>query len=486
MLEIFLCCSPADREVAATVAARLEEAADVTVALEDSETGTVALNWEGGLSSAGILLLLSPDGVPPQVSRTDWAPVLDHITSNAEPPIGSIVVRSCGYPRILERKNFFRWDNEQRNTLRAIQKWALALHRLPEQRSFVPARLPWFEGREDELDLLWETLVDRAGSAVLVNPAAASGKTSLAQEFSRRADAHFRDILWIACGDRSPASIAAHLAEQIGVDYQGEPSEAFAGLIDLAGRHRVLLVFDDLPPALAIPDRHGRASVLITTRSARANAPAGARVIQLATAPESSLAVPGNPVDLRLWRAMAVCRSSGFPLELASRIAGIEPMEVQGARARLIQSRLADPLDDVSGWMRLSASSVAAASDSLEAERRLHAEIVYEMASEWRNKPDFGQRYIAECIPAFRWAADVDWALACGIARHAFAFLRHYSRLAEGAELLVTLRDAADQRCDWQVSEECSWELSWIRGLPYRGGGWAPIEGDQLMFDFGG
>src|SRR6266404_1703773 len=131
MLEIFLCCSPADREVAAAVAARLEDTAEVTVALDDSRTGSVAVKWEGGLSSAAILLLLSPEAVPPQVSRTEWGAILDHITSNAEPPIGSIIVRGCGYPRILERKHFFRWDNGPRDALRAIQEWALALHRLP-------------------------------------------------------------------------------------------------------------------------------------------------------------------------------------------------------------------------------------------------------------------------------------------------------------------------------------------------------------------
>ena len=386
MLEIFLCCSPADRDVAAAISVRLKDAAEVTMVRDDTETSDVAGKWEGGLSSTAILLLLSPEAVPPQVNRTSWGPLLDHITSNADPPIGSLLVRDCGYPRILERKHFFRWQCGSRNAWRAIEKWMMELQSLPERRSFSAARLPWFEDREDELDLLWETLVDRAGTAVVLNPAPASGKTSLAQEFARRAAAHFRDILWSACGDRSLSSTAANLADQIGVNCHGEADEALAGLMDLAGKHRVLIVLDDVQPALAIPDWHGRASLLLTTRSTQINASRVAQLIQIDRTPEFPLTVPDNPVDLRLWRAMAVCCPSGFPLGLAVRIAGIEQNEVQAACARLIQSRLVDPVDDVRGWLRVSASSITAAGDLPEIQRR-HAEVVHEIASGWTNEP---------------------------------------------------------------------------------------------------
>lgn len=165
------------------------------------------------------------------------------------------------------------------------------------------------------------------------------------------------------------------------------------------------------------------------------------------------------------------------------RIAGIKPSEVQAACARLIGSRLVDPVDNVRGWFRLSASSIAAAGDLLEVARR-HAEIVHEIASGWAEEPDSTRQYIAEFMPAFRWAADHNWALAQRIIRHAFAFLRHHGRLAEGGEMLVALRDAAEQRCEWEVSEECAWELSWIRGLPYLRAARAPMDDVQLNLDF--
>jgi len=485
VFEVFLCCSPEARQVAAQIAARLQCNAEATVVIDDGAGEGLAAKWEGGVSSAAILLLLSPDAVPAVASRASWQAVLDHITSNAEPPLGSLLVRDCGYPRLLERRNFFRWDNGAQAALRAVEAWVMRLHRLPRQRSFTPAHLPWFEGRHDELELLWETLVDRCGTAVVLQNEDAGGKTSLAQEFARQAGAHFRDVLWIACADRSPASIAAELAEQLGIDCgEGDASETFGRLAKVAGRHRVLLVLDDCPPDLALPwDPEGRASLLVTTRSAQVRA---AQVIRIDNAAAVPLKIPENPVDLQLWQAMTVCRPSGFPLELAAEIAGIQPSDLAAACERLIQNRLVDPFDQTEGWLRLSESSIATTGGSLEDERRRHAELVRTTISRWAKNPAGCKRYMAEITRAFRWAVAADWPLACGLAQQGFSFLRAHGRVAEGVELLTALRDAADLRGDWQVSDNCDWELSWIRGVPYRGADQTATPGDQLGFDFAG
>ncbi len=58
------------------------------------------------------------------------------------------------------------------------------------------------------------------------------------------------------------------------------------------------------------------------------------------------------------------------------------------------------------------------------------------------------------------------------------------ARLEHNAEITVALRDAAELREDWRVSDDCSWELSWVRNVPYRGADRAPVHGDQLSFDF--
>ena len=174
MSEVFFCVDPGEREVAAALKSRLERAG-FEVAVDDSGQQSVAAKWEGGLSSAAILLFLSPQSLPPRPGRADWGALLDHMASGATPPVASLLVQDCQFPRLLERKNFFRWQGEEIESLRALERWVLRLEPTREE-SFVPARLPWFEGREREIETLWETLVDSAGAVAVVNPDPGSGK----------------------------------------------------------------------------------------------------------------------------------------------------------------------------------------------------------------------------------------------------------------------------------------------------------------------
>lgn len=484
MLEVLICCAPADRELAEKIGARLERGAELDVVFDDSGGESVAAKWEAGLSSGAILLLLSPESVPPRADRTEWGALLDHVASNGEPPVASLLARECAYPRILERRNFFRWADGGREALRAIERWAIELHRDAGHAGFTPARLPWFEDREEELEALWEALVDEAGIAVVINEEPASGKTALAQEFCLRAGAHFRQTLWVDCGQRSRAAIVGELAEQIGVDCPGEEDDGLGDLLEAAGRRRVLVVLDDCPPDLVqAASARGRASVLLTTRSAEV--PAGRRVVRPPAVAELPIAPPENEIDARLLKAMAVCRRGGFPLELAARVAGLAPAEVSGARSRLIERRLADPFDEAGGRLRVNALAAGMASGGLEEQRRRHAGLIHQAFAGWMRNQEFDRSYTGELMPALEWAAGADWPLACSLARHGFAFLRHRGRIAEGAELLDALRDAAEAIGDQAVSDECAWELSWLRGEAYRGLGRAPVGGDQLRFDFG-
>lgn len=484
MLEVLICCAPADRNLAEKIGARLERGAELDVVFDDSEGESVASKWESGQSSRAILLVLSPESVPPRADRTEWGALLDHVASNGEPPVASLLARECAYPRILERKNFFRWADGEREALRAIERWAIELHRDAGDAGFTPARLPWFEGREEELGALWETLVDEAGIAAVINEEPASGKTALAQEFCLRAGAHFRHTLWVDCGDRSQAAIVGELAEQMGVACPGEEDDGLSDLLEAAGRRRTLVVLDDCPPVLVqAASARGRASVLLTARSAEV--PPGSRVVRPAALAEIPVAPPENEIDVRLLKAMAVCRRGGFPLELAARIAGLTPAQANEARSRLIEGRLADPLDEAGGRLRVNALAAKMAGGNLEQQRRRHAELIHQAFAGWMKNLEFDRSYTSELMPAFAWAADADWPLACSLARHGFAFLRHRGRIAEGAGLLDALRDSAAARGDQAVSDECAWELSWLRGEAYRGLGRAPVSGDQLSLDFG-
>ena len=487
MLDVFVCCSPADREVALAIAGRLERGAEARVVLDENADRTVAARWDEGQACSAILLILSPDSVPARLNRAEWEAMLEHATGYSDPPLACLVVRDCAYPRLLERKNFFRWEQEPKRVLRAIERWIVSLHTLPEQPAFVPARLPWFESRQPEWDLLWETLVDDARTAILFNSESASGKTCLAQEFARQADAHFRDVVWIACGDRGQDSILGDLARQLGAPLRGPAEEASASLAQVAAQHRLLVVFDDVVGSPPLPPLDGGfASTLITTRSAGLTLPTQAVAIAKETITPQALQLPASRVDLALWQAMAVCRPQGFPLELAASIAGIGIDEARTACRRLIDGRLVDAFDHAGKHMRLGAHSLAAACSTadLEPQRRRHAKELQTLFSGWAKEPGHCNGYVAEMESALRWALDADWATAVELGRSAFAFLRHQDRTAEGCHVLEQLREAADLRQDSDISEYCSWELSWMSNSPYGGTRAGTIAGEQLALDF--
>jgi hypothetical protein len=476
VIDLYLCHAAADREVAARIASRLERA-EAKVWLE--QCLSIPEVWDGGLSSAAMLLLLSPGAVPQRLNRDEWEPLLAHIAGNATPPVSSILIRDCGYPKLLGRKDFHRWENDRPEVvLRALESWVLSLDPQSESHTFVPARLPWFHGRESELDGLWTELVDKAGAAVLSNAEPGGGKTSLAQEFARAAGGQFRDVLWIECGGRSRLSIAGELAAQLGASLQGPVEEGIAALGTLIDNHRLLVVLDDVTGDIPIElAPEGRASLLITTRLQNDDAISVAPV-------ETSPALVETPMDARdlpLWDAMSVCRPQGFPLAFAARIAAITEADAREASRRLSDQRWIDNVDAGGTRFRLGARGGAAWHS--EATHLRHAEVLNQIFAAWRSQPTLCRALLAEMESAFQWALVSDWNLAVRLAERAFGFLSGEARLHEAVELYSELRDAARARQDLQVAENCSAELSWIQddsGDIRR----RAVSGDQLALDF--
>jgi hypothetical protein len=305
-----------------------------------------------------------------------------------------------------------------------MERWAIGLSPQAEQPEFVPAHLPWFEGRQRELELLWKTLVDRAGTVMLLQPEAGSGKTSLAQEFARQACAHFREIRWNAPG----------------------------------GDGRVLQVFDDVSASLPSSSER-RASVLITTRSSNLDLPQDTVVIELEKCPAPTLRIPEDPDDVRLWKAMAACRADGFPLELAARIADLSGSKALSACERLAELRLLDPFDENVPRFRLNAFSIAAAGAT---PRRRHAEVLRAEFSKWANRPEKCEAHLRELERAFQWSLLNDWPGAIELAKNSFAFLKSRGRAGEGVQRLKQLCKSAELRGDGKIAQECTWELSWF------------------------
>ena len=195
MLDLFLCHSEAGRDVANTIASRLEECADAKVWREDNSPGSNVMDaWEGGLSAAGILLVLDPGVTPRNSSRTEWGPLLEHVSENAQPPIACIRAEASQVPVVARAEESLRLAG----TFDAGAAVNRAVGHQParprSRKTVLPIRLPRFSGREHAMDELWRSLVDRAGSAVTIRASDMSGKTALAQEFGALRD-HVRDVL---------------------------------------------------------------------------------------------------------------------------------------------------------------------------------------------------------------------------------------------------------------------------------------------------
>ena len=461
MLDIFLCHSPVHSEAATIIASRLERCAEAKVWLEETESHLDS--WEGGLSSAGILLLLSADSVPPKLSRGDWQPLLER---PAEPPIGCVRMEDCPYPRLLERSNFFNWQTDPLPTLRGIEEWIISLHVQRGTASFSPSRLPWFTGRTGELATLWEALVDAGGATLTLQSETASGKTSLAQEFARQASAHYRDVLWVCCGNRPGAFVIGDLAAQLGATTK----ESVETLLQ---EHRVLAVFDDLTAALPIelPEKP-RASVLITTRTGHVYG----ECMRLEPVPMPRPEIPASNAERELWRAMSVCDPCGFPIRLASSMAGVDQQTANG----LLSLRLIDSLDFER--FRMSASSWTAAREHADIETlwRKHADAVYRHLLE---APESCEAWASETYSALLYGCDSDWEFAKNLGRMASDLLRQRNRNWEAVEMLKSLLAAARVRTDARTVEMCEWELSWVQDN--EGAARYPIApGEQMQLGF--
>jgi hypothetical protein len=482
--DVFFCYSRADREMAGLIAKRLELMTEARILLEECPSAagqTVAEAWEAGLSSSAIVLLLTPHSVPQRLVIDEWRGLLEHAESMAGPAVFTILAGKCRYPRLLERRHFYRWNDRSPEPLRELARWLLDRGRDDVPPSFVPAVQPWFEGRHLELETASTTLVDRSGILSLVNTEPGSGKTSLAQEFARTAASHFRDVIWLEAGELSSAAISGRLAWMLGIREGGPAEQMRVRIEEIFRQYRLLIVFDDLAvplPFLAPPD--GRTSMLITTRNSELQLPGHARILRIERVMPPAHQPLTEEVDERLWLAMSVCRRSGFPLSLAARIASLEESEARAGAERLAEQRWIDQFDATRGRYRLSAARSVA---GLEAVRGRHAEVLNQVLAGWWKHPELCEEMIAEVDAAYKWALETDWNLAAALAERSFAFFKASGRLQEAAEILERLGSAARVRQDGRVVEFCAWELSWIKddqGEMRR----ISAEGAQLSFDF--
>lgn len=464
VLDLFICHAPQDRLVAEHIAAALEQV-EVRAFLEacGPEQGqTVADAWECALNSAGVLLLLSRSAVPAAATRERWRSLLDHMTRGGQPAIAGVAVEECAFPALLARKHFFDWNMGAPRTLRAIRQWAIALHPADLLPPFDPAPQPWFEGRRDELDLLWDRLADRPGSLALVQNEAGSGKSALAHQFAFEARAEFRDVLWIDAADRSAAALAGSLASLLGVKLAGPLSEALELIRQVLAEHRLLIVFDDatsLPPELL---EAGRSSILVTARR------------PIPHVDFFELMAVGYPAKDAVWEPATVCRRNAIPIDLVSEIAEVS---IEEARTR---TQNLDPVDGARSRFR----SAGPEPRGQQAWSARHAAVLASWFRNWRKHPQRCLAAMPEVESAFAWSIINEWDLAVSLGSASATFLCEHDRPQEAVHTYRLLLAAALARGDGSVVSNCRSELSWLEdpsGEVRR----EVLAGHQAGFDFG-
>jgi len=506
MPKVFPCYSTSDRELAQELAAFLERGAGVEVLLEEGEmrpSEDLIAKVQEGLSADVVLVLLSPESVPGRWVLERWKSVFWDQAAEAATALATLLCRDSKFPELLRRRNFFDLRQNRLAAFRAIKRWLMGLSPPPREAPFVPARQPWFAGRDAELEGLSATLADAPGMAVVAHPAAGAGKTALALEFAHRHQEDFDAIFWLTCGSRRVASLAGDLAAQLGARLDRDLESNLNELRRLCARHRCLLVLDDaVASTAAVLAPRGRTSVLITTRCNDLAATLSAVSFPL-VGPLQYAAQLGDatgkldPAQQSMLAALCACAPSGFPLDMAARTAGVDLREARDIVASFLAKGLLAPLDENGPRFLVPALARAAAASPGDAKwRRRHALTAAEVFDAQTSAGPDLIAYLPDLQHALGWALDAsgdpaNWELACKLARRAVAWARVHDRLAEAFEILQDWSRAAEQRGDHRVLEDCAWEQIWILEHWGRSSEARVLDeirrkqySDQLAFDF--
>jgi hypothetical protein len=479
MPKVFPCYSAPDRELVHELAAFLERGAGVEVLLEEGEMqpgADLIAKVEEGLSADVVLVLLSPEAVPPRWILERWKSVFWEQAAAMGTALATLLCRDSKFPDLLRRKNFFDLRQNRLAAFRAIKRWLMGLSPLPQQAPFAPARQPWFHGRDAELETLCTLLADTPGMAVLegAEAAAGAGKTALALEFARRHQEDFDAAFWLTCGSRSAAALAGDLAAQLGVRLDRDLESNLNELRRLCARHRCLLVLDDAVAATAaLLAPRGRTSVLITTRHNGLAATLSAAAVPLAPFSHSFSAAASRLADTirtldgaaqRLLSAMCACAPSGFHLDMAVRTADAEPEEARDIVAGFVPQAVLAPLDENGPRFLVPAmvrERVALRGDG-DRWARYHALAIADLfGAQTSTAQDLTAHW--PCLQhAFAWALEADWPLASKLARRGLAWAKAQDRLAEAFEMLQDWSHAGERQGDRRVLEDCAWEQIWI------------------------
>ncbi|MFF9318718.1 BTAD domain-containing putative transcriptional regulator [Streptomyces sp. NPDC014735] len=250
----------------------------------------------------------------------------------------------------------------------------------------LPAVLPDFTGRGEQLRELLDVLDGESGRVVVVTGAAGTGKTALAVRAARLLAERYPDgLIHLRVRDergvvRPPSELIGELVRRTtGAVHPAEPVPDAEQWRHWSAGHRSLVVLDDVPDEGTVRELlpgTGRGSFVLTARGQLAGLAPVHRMALPPLAPAEALELLGRligPGRVGLDRAAAlrIAESCGY-LPLAVRVSGMRLAVMRHLPLAEYAQRLADPdgaLDELvagdvsvrarlaSGWQDLSSGS---------------------------------------------------------------------------------------------------------------------------------
>ncbi|MEE1843363.1 BTAD domain-containing putative transcriptional regulator [Streptomyces sp. NPDC007076] len=262
---------------------------------------------------------------------------------------------------------------------------AAPARRTPALRAVLPAEVPDFTGRGEQLRELLDVLGGEGGRVVAVTGAAGTGKTALAVRAAHLLADRFPDgRIHIRVRDeqgavRPTAAVVGELARLTGGPHPAEPMTDAEHWRHWLAAHRALVVLDDVPDEAAVRallPGTGGSSFVLTARGQLAGLAPVHRIALPPLAPAEALALLGRlagpgRVGLDRSAALRIAEACGL-LPLAVRVSGMRLAVLRHLPLAEYADRLADPagaLDELvagdisvrarlaSGWQDLSPGS---------------------------------------------------------------------------------------------------------------------------------
>ena len=239
MATAFFAHAQRDHDLASDLAAYLEFGFNLTCYLDDGQIGEnqdLIAKAEEGLCADVLLLLLSPSSSSARWARERWEPVLFDQAKQGGVDVVTVLLHECSFPPLLRRRNFIDATTNWLTARRLLKRW----FRVREREAGAPPNTEFSGDLED----LYSTLADRAGSLNVSGDAAS--------RFAAEAEQEFEAVMWVPCHGRTLAQASGELGHQLGLTLDGQAKENCGHIREVLADRRCLVVLDAAEAAIAL------------------------------------------------------------------------------------------------------------------------------------------------------------------------------------------------------------------------------------------